>query len=136
MLVLDVLFYNIGNFVSEHLKVIQADLINIDPLNFEENIKQIIKRHHEIINFTRDFNEIYSPLIGLKFLSIAISFGVVGFILMMVNLRVSKATLIQLLLFQIHDFNTKMTYIFFLLSILFGLLIYSVVGTKITTEVS
>lgn len=92
---IDILFFNIGNFMCEQLKVIQKGFTRINSeidrkrsigKSSETNISLIVEKHIEILNFCKDFSGLFRPLIAFKFFSIAIGICVSGFQIMVVCL--------------------------------------------------
>lgn len=133
--VTDTLFFNIGFFISEHMKVIQNDLMKLEPKNFHSNLKSIMKKHQEILKFCHLFNDVFRPIIVQKFTSIASVICIIGFQLITVRLSAWNAILILPLNFQTDDVNLIINNIFFLLSVVTGVFIYCVVGNRIMVEV-
>lgn len=83
--VMDTLFFSIGSFICEQMKVIQHDLVNIDKGNFNENFRRIVKKHQEILEFCNDFNDVYKPIIIQRFVSIGICISVLIYLVMVVS---------------------------------------------------
>lgn len=91
--IIDTLFLNIGNFICEQLKVVQADFVKLNSKTSEVefignvpkvDIKHLVDKHIEILDFCANFNSIFSPIIAFKFFAIGICICVVGFQVMMV----------------------------------------------------
>lgn len=79
--VFDILFFRIGSFVCEHLKVIQANLSKADPGNF----KGAVQQHQEILKFCQKFNEFYGLIIAEKFFCFGMAVCILGFQIMTVS---------------------------------------------------
>lgn len=61
------------------MKVIQNELMELEPRNVKRNLKSIVKKHHEILEFCEDLNEVFRLIIAQKFISIAITICILGF---------------------------------------------------------
>lgn len=79
------MFFNMGQFICEHMKVVAQNLRDIDIGNFESNFEIIMDKHREILKFCEDYNEFFKIIIVQKFCTAAASICVVGFTVIIVS---------------------------------------------------
>lgn len=84
--VFDILFFRIGSFIYEHLKVIQANFSAAEPGNLIGTVKQ----HQEILKFCEKFNEFYGLIIAEKFICFGMAICILGFQIITVSWWISS----------------------------------------------
>lgn len=87
LVVFDVMFFNMGQFICEHMKVVAKNFREIDIENFEGNFEIIMHKHREILKFSEDYNEFFKIIVVQKYCTAAASICVVGFTVIMVSVR-------------------------------------------------
>jgi hypothetical protein len=71
------LFFVIGNNIATHFRVLQVDWRNYDFSN--NKFEELVDRHLKIFDCCDLFKKIYAPLLLIKFGTMAVVIGLLGF---------------------------------------------------------